>query len=167
MSFFLSKHAVGVYRGEPCPGGWERADPKPFFRALEALKAPEIIEKPEGEATIKSYTVGYQGETPGYGFVIGRMPGGERFLARVEDDLADGRSPVKTLDDQIVRSRFRRNRILLFFLFKIDLFEVLKTVWCSLIKGSVKGAKNRKPDQYKQDQDATTRRYHKKSSYFR
>jgi acetyl-CoA C-acetyltransferase len=86
VSWFLSKHAVGVYRGEPRPAGWERIDPKPFFRELETLKAPEIIESPEGEATIESYTVGYQGEAPGYGFVIGRMPGRERFLARVEDD---------------------------------------------------------------------------------
>jgi hypothetical protein len=30
--------------------------------------------------------VGYQGGEPGYGFVIGRTPGGQRFLARVEDD---------------------------------------------------------------------------------
>jgi acetyl-CoA C-acetyltransferase len=86
VSWFLTKHAVGAYRGEPCPAGWERADPKPFFRELEALEAPEIIESPEGEATVESYTAGYQGEAPGYGFVIGRMPGGERFLARVEDD---------------------------------------------------------------------------------
>jgi len=86
VSFFLSKHAVGVYRGEPSPAGWERADPKRFFRELEALKAPEIIETPEGEATVETYTAGYQGEVPGYGFVIGRTPGGERFLARVEDD---------------------------------------------------------------------------------
>lgn len=86
VSWFLSKHAVGVYRNEPLPGGWERVDPKPFFRDLEALQAPEIVEAPEGEATVESYTAAYQGDEPGYGFVIGRTPEGARFLARVEDD---------------------------------------------------------------------------------
>ena len=86
VSWFLSKHAVGVYRNEPSPRGWERLDPKPYFRALESLRAPEIVEAPEGEAKVESYTVVHLGDEPGYGFVIGRTPGGARFLARVEDD---------------------------------------------------------------------------------
>jgi acetyl-CoA C-acetyltransferase len=77
---------VGVYRSDPSPEGWKRVDPKPFFRDLEALEAPEVIEAPEGEATVESYTAGYQGGEPSYGFVIGRTPGRARFLARVEDD---------------------------------------------------------------------------------
>ena len=86
VSWFLSKHAVGVFRGGPRPEAWKRVDKVPFFRELEALKAPEIIEAPEGEATVETYTAGYQGGEPAYGFVIGRTPGGARFLARVEDD---------------------------------------------------------------------------------
>ncbi len=86
VSWFLSKHAVGVYRTRPCPEGWKRVDPKPFLRELEALKAPEIAEAPQGEATVESCTACYQGGEPTYGFVIGRTPGGARFLARVEED---------------------------------------------------------------------------------
>jgi len=86
VSWFLSKHGVGAYRSGPCPEAWKRVDKGPFFRELEALEAPEIVEAPEGEGTVETYTVGYQGGEPGYGFVIGRMPGGARFLARVEDD---------------------------------------------------------------------------------
>jgi acetyl-CoA C-acetyltransferase len=86
VSWFLSKHAVGVYRSGPCPEAWKKVDKGPFLKELEALEAPEIIEAPEGEATVETYTVGYQGGAPGYGFVIGRTPKGARFLARVEDD---------------------------------------------------------------------------------
>jgi acetyl-CoA C-acetyltransferase len=86
VSWFLNKHAVGVYRAGSWPEAWARVDPKPFFRELETLEAPEIVETAEGEGTIETYTVGYYGEAPGYGFVIGRTPAGSRFLARVEDD---------------------------------------------------------------------------------
>jgi acetyl-CoA C-acetyltransferase len=86
VSWFLSKHAVGVYRCGPSPEAWKKVDKGPFLRELEALEAPEIDEAPEGEGTVETYTVGYQGGVPGYGFVIGRTPGGARFLARVEDD---------------------------------------------------------------------------------
>ncbi len=86
VSWFLSKNAVGVYRSGPCPEAWKRPDKGPFLRELEALEAPEIVESPEGDATIETYTAGYQGGEPGYGFVIGRTPEGARFLARVEDD---------------------------------------------------------------------------------
>jgi acetyl-CoA C-acetyltransferase len=61
-------------------------DKGPFFRELRALEAPEIVEAPEGEATVETYTAGFQGGEPGYGLVMGRTPGGARFLARVEDD---------------------------------------------------------------------------------
>ena len=86
VSWFLHKHAVGVYRSGPCPEAWKRVDKGPFFRELESLESPEIIETPEGEATVESYTAVYQGGEPGYGFVIGRTLEGARFLARVEDD---------------------------------------------------------------------------------
>jgi acetyl-CoA C-acetyltransferase len=88
VSWYLSKHGVGIYRAGPCPEAWKRQDKGPFFRELEALRAPPIAEAPEGEATVETYTAGYQGGEPGYGFVIGRTPDGARFLARVEDDPA-------------------------------------------------------------------------------
>jgi acetyl-CoA C-acetyltransferase len=86
VSWFLSKHAVGVYRCGPYPDAWKKVDKGPFFQVLEALEAPEIVETPEGEASVETYTAGFQGGEPGYGLVIGRTPGGARFLARVEDD---------------------------------------------------------------------------------
>lgn len=86
VSWFLNKHVVGVYRCGPSPEAWKKVDKGPFLRELEALEAPEIAEAPEGVGTVETYTVGYQGGVPGYGFVIGRTPGGARFLARVEDD---------------------------------------------------------------------------------
>jgi acetyl-CoA C-acetyltransferase len=86
VSWFLSKHAVGIYRSGPRPEAWRRVNTQPFLKPLEALEAPEIAEAPEGEATVETYTVGYPGGRPGYGFVIGRTGDGARFLARVEDD---------------------------------------------------------------------------------
>ncbi len=86
VSWFLSKNAVGLYRTGTCPEEWKRVDKGPFLKELEAVQAPEIIEAPEGEATVETYTAGYYGVEPGYGFVLGRTPSGARFLARVEDD---------------------------------------------------------------------------------
>ena len=86
LSWFLHKHAVGIYRGRPNPEGWKRTDPGPFLKELEKLQQPAVVESPEGETTVETYTVVYEGEDPVSGFVIGRTPKQERFLARVEDD---------------------------------------------------------------------------------
>jgi acetyl-CoA C-acetyltransferase len=86
VSWFLSKHAVGVYRCGSTPEAWKRVDKEPFFREIEALEAPEIAEAPEGEGSVETYTVGYMAGEPAYGFVIGRTTEGARFLARVEEE---------------------------------------------------------------------------------
>lgn len=89
LSWFLHKHAVGIYRSGSVPNEWIRIDPEPFTRELQSLQAPVFIESPNGEATVETYSVVYQGEDPAFGFVIGRTRSRERFLSRVEGEPDD------------------------------------------------------------------------------
>jgi len=86
LSWYLHKHAVGVYGSEPPPAGWVRADPGPFLRQLEGLTPPSLNGSPRGRARVETFTVTYRGDEPDLGFVIGRTLRGERFVARVEED---------------------------------------------------------------------------------
>jgi len=86
LSWFMHKHAVGVYQTRPRPEGWVRADPEPFLRPLQALRSPALAASPNGPGTVETYSVVYVAGEPQHGIVVGRTPRGERFLARVEDD---------------------------------------------------------------------------------
>jgi len=86
--WFLTKQSVGVYSTRPVEGRWEREDPSVIQRQIDALPHPEIIEWPDGPATIETYTVvhardGYRG-----GIVVGRDADGRRFVAMMPDDEA-------------------------------------------------------------------------------
>jgi acetyl-CoA C-acetyltransferase len=86
--WFLTKQSVGVYSTRPVEGRWERQDPAVIQGQIDALPHPEIIETPQGEATIETYTVvhsrdGYRG-----GIVIGRDAQGRRFVAVTPEDEA-------------------------------------------------------------------------------
>jgi acetyl-CoA C-acetyltransferase len=86
LSWFLHKHAFGIYRSEPAPNGWKRVDPGPFLAEIRSLRTPKVVEAVDGKGTVETYSVIYRGDDPHYGYVIGRTTGNERFLARVEKD---------------------------------------------------------------------------------
>jgi len=90
--WFLTKQSTGVYSTNRVEGRWQREDPKVIQREIDALPHPEIVEAPEGPATIETYTVvhsrdGYRG-----GIVIGRDAQGRRFVAVTPEDEATLRS---------------------------------------------------------------------------
>jgi acetyl-CoA C-acetyltransferase len=89
LSWFLHKHVVCVYRGEPVPASWCRSDPAGFLRPLETLESPALNESPNGQAVVETYSVAYRGEEPNLGIVVGRTVRGERFLARVDEEDRD------------------------------------------------------------------------------
>jgi acetyl-CoA C-acetyltransferase len=86
--WFLTKQAVGVYSTDPVEGKWERQDPHVIQAEIDALPHPPIVERPNGAATIETYTVVHRREGYGRGIVIGRDEAGHRFVANTPEDEA-------------------------------------------------------------------------------
>lgn len=84
--WFLTKQSVGIYSTRPVEGKWERQSPSVIQARIDALPHPEIVEKPQGSATIETYTVVHGREGVRMGIVIGRDAQGRRFVAQTPDD---------------------------------------------------------------------------------
>jgi len=87
LGWNLTKHALAVYGGAPPPRGWQRAGGAALQAHVDAEPHPSIVETPAGRGTIEAYTVLHaRGGEPEGGSVIGRLAGGERFLAILPRD---------------------------------------------------------------------------------
>jgi acetyl-CoA C-acetyltransferase len=86
--WFLTKQSVGVYSTQPFEGEWAREDPAVIQRHIDALPHPEIVDAPEGPATIETYTVVHTRKAYRMGIVIGRDAKGRRFVANMPADEA-------------------------------------------------------------------------------
>jgi len=86
--WFLTKQSVGIYSTRPVEGKWERQPPSVLQAQIDALPHPEIVEKPQGPATIETYAVVHGREGVRMGIVIGRDAEGRRFVAQTPDDPA-------------------------------------------------------------------------------
>lgn len=84
--WFLTKQSVGIYSTRPVEGKWRRQPPSVLQAQIDALPHPEIVERPEGRATIETYTVVHGREGARMGIVIGRDGQGRRFVAQTPDD---------------------------------------------------------------------------------
>lgn len=84
---YLTKHAFGVYSTTPTPGDWRRDDPSTYQAEIDAMTSPPLVERPHGEGVVETYTVMFDKGVPAIGTIIGRLDGGERFLARMHDRL--------------------------------------------------------------------------------
>ena len=84
--WYLTKQSTGVYSTEPIEGAWKRQDPKVIQAQIDALPHPEIVEEPDGPATIETYTVCHSREGYRMGIVIGRDAQGRRFVANTPAD---------------------------------------------------------------------------------
>ena len=109
---YLSKYSAGVYSTRPA--AFVPFDSKELQNEIDGWPAPAISEKPDGWATIETYTVVYTKNGPDYAVVVGRTPDGERFLASTE---ADDRETVEDILEGeplgrriFVRSTNRGNR---------------------------------------------------------
>ena len=89
--WYVTKHSAGIYSTVPVEGAWKREDPKTYQRDIDAEPHPLVIEKPEGRATVETYTVVTDRKGKRFGIVVGRLDDGSRFLANTPDD-------AKTLD---------------------------------------------------------------------
>jgi acetyl-CoA C-acetyltransferase len=79
----MTKYAAGVYSTRPRE--FQPVDSTPIQARVDAQPEPTVSYEPEGRATIETYTVVYGKSGPSYGIVVGRLPGGERFLANTQD----------------------------------------------------------------------------------
>lgn len=95
LGWFATKHSAGVYSARrPPTERWQRTDPQTDQARLEAMESPPTVERPEGPASVESYTVQFSREgEPQLGIVIGRLGDrekpGPRFIANTppESDL--------------------------------------------------------------------------------
>jgi len=84
--WFVTKHSAGIYSTKPTKGSWKREDPKSYQKEIDAEPRPEVVEKPEGRATIETYTIVTDRKGKRFGIVVGRLENGKRFLANTLDD---------------------------------------------------------------------------------
>lgn len=85
---YVTKHSAGIYSTTPTQGTWLREDPKKFQAELDALPRIHVETAPAGTATIETYTVTFDRESPQRGVVFGRLENGNRFVANTPSDPA-------------------------------------------------------------------------------
>ena len=86
--WYVTKHSAGIYSTTPTQGAWKREDPKSYQKDIDAEPHPEVIERPEGKATVETYTVIADRKGKRFGIVVGRDAQNRRFLANTPDDDA-------------------------------------------------------------------------------
>ncbi len=87
MSWFISKHAVGIYSGTPGKGPWKIIPPETYQKELDLLKGPALVDKASGNAVVETYTV-FHDKTgcPIRAVIIGRLDDNSRFISKTEMD---------------------------------------------------------------------------------
>lgn len=86
--WYLTKQSTGIYSTVRPDRPFEREDPAVVQRQIDALPHPEVIEQPQGAATIETYTVVHKREGPFMAIVVGRDANGRRFVANTPADAA-------------------------------------------------------------------------------
>lgn len=86
--WYVTKHSAGIYSTRPTRGAWQREDPKTYQKDIDAMAHPAVVEKPEGPATVETYTVVLDRRGKRFGIVVGRLEDGSRFLAHTPNDDA-------------------------------------------------------------------------------
>jgi len=86
--WYVTKHSAGIYSTTPTRGPWRREDPKTYQKDIDAMAHPAVVERPQGAATVETYTVVLDRRGKRFGIVVGRLENGNRFLAHTQDDDA-------------------------------------------------------------------------------
>jgi acetyl-CoA C-acetyltransferase len=85
ISWFLSKHVIGIYSATPGDTAWHPAKPK----KKEPYPLVHVVKKLNGKATIESFILIYDHtNTPCAATVVGRDTHLNRFIARVKPEMA-------------------------------------------------------------------------------
>lgn len=87
LSWFISKHSVGIYSKIPPEGEFIPVDPSTYQKGLDRLSGPELVEDACGNGIVETYTVIHDRDgRPESSIIIGRLEDGRRFLAKGERD---------------------------------------------------------------------------------
>ena len=85
---YLTKHSAGVYSTDLPTSPFSPQDPAVLQARLNSLPQPPLVELADGAARIETYTVVHDAKGPTGAVVIGRLDGGERFIANTASDAA-------------------------------------------------------------------------------
>ena len=85
---YLTKHSAGVYSTDPPDKPFAPQDPAVLQAKLNAVPHPPLVDLADGAAYIETYTVVHDAKGPTGAVVIGRLDGGERFIANTAADPA-------------------------------------------------------------------------------
>ncbi|MBW1923775.1 MAG: acetyl-CoA acetyltransferase [Deltaproteobacteria bacterium] len=87
LSWFISKHSVGIYSGVSRQEKWVSSSPDSNQDRLVAPESPHIREEGEGPATVETFTLFHDrdGEAVG-GVIFGKFEDGSRCLAKLPED---------------------------------------------------------------------------------
>ncbi|MFH1241054.1 MAG: acetyl-CoA acetyltransferase [Pseudomonadota bacterium] len=88
LSWFLSKHSVGIYSGEPGRNPWKPIPAEScHHQKLSPIQGAPVVEEAAGTAHVETYMLFHdrQGEAIG-GVVVGKLDEGARFLAKLPED---------------------------------------------------------------------------------
>ena len=87
LSWYISKHSVGIYSGKPGKDPWVPIPTESYQKELDKVKGPPVIEEATGDAVVETYSIFYDRKgLPVNGVVIGRLNDGKRFLSHVGKD---------------------------------------------------------------------------------
>jgi len=90
LSWFISKHSVGIYSGMPGRNPWKPLSRETYQDKLDQIKGPDIVEDAGGTGIVETYTLFHNREgRPVKGIIIGRLDDGRRFLANSVNDASD------------------------------------------------------------------------------
>jgi len=85
VSYYMSKHAVGIYSSKPPPNGWRYVDTKDAQEQLDA-SLPEIAAEAEGDAVVDAFTVEHdKAAGPVRAPAYATLPDGRRVVATPGD----------------------------------------------------------------------------------
>ncbi len=79
--WFVTKHSMGLYSTEPVRGPWTREAPAVLQAELDAMDHPVLDPSPTGRATVESFTIVHGRDAIRMAIVVGRLEGGQRFVA--------------------------------------------------------------------------------------
>jgi acetyl-CoA C-acetyltransferase len=101
LSWYTTKHCIGVYGAEPPPHGFRRGDSADAQAAIDATEIPVVLDA-AGPATVVASTVTYERDgRPTDAPVFADLPDGRRVAARAADGLAEGLAGVSLVGARI------------------------------------------------------------------
>ena len=85
LSWFISKHSVGIYSGENRASSGTAVLPDFYTKQLKKLQPVQVITEASGPAMVETYSLFHDRQgTPVGGVIIGKTNDGRRFLAKAD-----------------------------------------------------------------------------------